>query len=762
MAQDAHTAHGGDASASTPEGAHPLTLGSQEVAALPRERKVALTGGQDFWRTQAVPELDLAPIMVSDGPHGLRAQPAEGDHLGLNDSLPATCFPPAVGLAATWSRETAAAVATAIAEEARAQGVSVVLGPGMNIKRSPLCGRNFEYFSEDPHLAGELAVAYVRAMQDQGVGTSVKHFALNNQETDRMRVDVSVDERTLHEVYLRAFRAVVTRAQPWTVMCSYNSVLGTPVARNRHLLTEVLREQWGFEGLVVSDWGAVVDRPASVEAGLDLQMPADPAAEQALAAALEAGEVDEAAVDRAATKVVELIRRAAATGDRPEIDTAAHHQVALEAARRAIVLLRNEDSLLPLPSDAGDLAVIGDFAATPRYQGAGSSHVNATQVSTALDTIRATAGEVPFARGFTPGGEDDPTLREEAVALARTAGTVLLFLGLGEDVESEGYDRTDMELPAAQERLLEEVLAANPRTVVVLSHGSAVRLSETLRSAPAVLEAWLLGQAGGEATADVLFGRVSPSGRLAETIPLRLADVPATPYFPGENGRVTYGEGLFVGYRGFDVRGTEVAFPFGHGLTYTSFAYADLTVRAEGDGLVAELTVTNTGSREGREVVQAYVSLPASRLSRAPRALAGFADVTLAPGESAPVRIEVPATELQHWDVRVGEWALEGGRWRVEVGASSRDLRLEGEVELEGREPRVPATFETTPLEITAVPGGAELLQELLSGVPMLQDPEMAKMFEQIPVGRLTGLGGFPPEQVEAFLDRVNALPERP
>lgn len=738
------------------------TVDAAEVATLPAAEKVALTGGQDFWYTHGAPGLGLEPIMTSDGPHGLRTQKAEADHLGLNDSVPATCFPPAVGLAATWSRETAAAVASAIAEEALAEGVSVVLGPGMNIKRSPLCGRNFEYFSEDPHLAGELAVAYVDGMQDRGVGTSVKHFALNNQETDRMRVDVSVDERTLHEIYLRAFRSVVTRAQPWTIMCSYNSVLGTLVSQNRFLLTEVLREQWGFEGAVVSDWGAVVDRPAAVAAGLDLQMPADPGAEQALAAALEEGTVDEAAVDRAAGKVVRLLRQGAAHRDpAATYDADAHHEVALEAARRAIVLLRNEGGLLPLEGDAAaGLAVIGDFARTPRYQGAGSSHVNATRVTPALEALRAELGEVPFARGFSAGADDaaDPdALRAEAVELARTAGTVVLFLGLGEDVESEGFDRTDMELPAEQERLLEEVLAANPRTAVVLTHGSAIRLSETLRSAPAILEAWLLGQAGGEATAEVLLGRTNPSGRLAETIPLRLADVPSTPYFPGEHGRVTYGEGLFVGYRGFDQRGTAVAFPFGHGLSYTTFSHGSLEVTEAGGGLAFTVQVTNTGEREGREVVQAYVSVPGSGISRAPRELKGFADVTLAPGASATVRIDIPETELQYWDVRSGQWAVEAGTYRVEVGASSRDLPLSAEVALEGTEPRIPATFSITPLELAAIPGGTEALQELVGDSPLFQDPEMVKMFEQIPVGRLTGFAGLAPEQIQEFLDRVNA-----
>ena len=733
------------------------------LAALTDAEKIALTGGADFWHTHGAPSAGLPGVMVTDGPHGLRAQQGEGDNLGLNDSVPATCFPPAVGLAATWSRETAAAVARAIAKEALAEGVAVVLGPGMNIKRSPLCGRNFEYFSEDPHLTGEMAVAYVTAMQEQGVGTSVKHYALNNQETDRMRVDVSVDERTLHEIYLRAFRAVVTRAQPWTVMCSYNSVLGELVSQNRFLLTEVLREQWGYEGLVISDWGAVVDRPRSVAAGLDLQMPADPGAEEALARALADGEIDPAAVDRAAGLVLEMLRKGRAAHDEnADYDAEAHHRIALEAARRAIVLLTN-NGILPLPEERAEatdrpLAVIGDFAATPRYQGAGSSHVNPTRLTTALEAIRGIAGEVPFARGFAAGGaEDDDALRAEAVELARAAGTVVLFLGLGEDVESEGYDRTDMELPAVQERLLEDVLAVNDRVVVVLSNGSAIRLSPTLRSVPALLEAWLLGQAGGEATADVLFGRVSPSGKLAETIPLHLLDVPSALHFPGEHGRVTYGEGLFVGYRGLDARGTEVAFPFGHGLSYTSFEHSEVTARTAADGIAVEVTVRNTGERAGREVVQVYVSVPGSRVTRAPRELKGFADVELEPGASQRVRIDIPAAELQHWSTRAGAWVVEAGTYRVEVGASSRDLRGSAEVELAGDEPVLEATLSSTPLEIAEIPGGAEKLEQLMEGTPFFADPELRAMGEQIPVGRFTGLAGFPREQIQEFLDAVNA-----
>lgn len=736
------------------------TAAEQTAPGLTTEEKIALTGGTDFWHLHALPDKGLPEIMVSDGPHGLRTQKGEGDHLGLNDSVEATCFPPAVGLAATWSRASAAAVASAIAREALAEGVSVVLGPGMNIKRSPLCGRNFEYFSEDPHLTGELAVAFVDGMQGAGVGASVKHFALNNQETDRMRVDVSVDERTMHEIYLRAFRSVVTRARPWTVMCAYNAVGGTLVSQNHHLLTEILREQWGFGGVVVSDWGAVIDRPAAVAAGLDLQMPADAAAEQDLRDAVASGAMDLAALDRAADRVSALIRLSARHADGSAgYDADAHHRVALEAARKAIVLLSN-DGILPLAEDAR-VAVVGDLAQTPRYQGAGSSHVNPTRVSTALDAIRAIAGaDVPFARGFVPGQGADRALVEEAVVVARDADAVLVFLGLGEDVESEGYDRADMDLPAEQVALLQEVAAANPRTVVVLSNGSTVRLPDAVRRAPALLEAWLLGQAGGEATAEVLFGRVSPSGRLAETIPLRLEDTPSYLHFPGEASHVTYGEGLFVGYRGFDALRTDVAFCFGHGLSYTTFEHADLEADETDGGIRVSLTVHNTGERAGREVVQVYVSVPGSRVARAPRELKGFAEVELEPGADERVEIVIPAADLQFWSLASHGWAVEAGTYIVEVGASSRDLRLRTEVELAGDEVPPEITTSSTPLEVARVPGGAERLDAFLADLPIMADPEMRTMAEQIPLERLTGIGGIGREELAAFVEEVNA-PER-
>ncbi|MDO5661930.1 MAG: glycoside hydrolase family 3 C-terminal domain-containing protein [Brachybacterium sp.] len=726
---------------------------------LSTEDKIALTGGKDMWNTHDVPGQDLPAIMMTDGPHGLRKQGDAGDHLGVHDSEPATCFPPAVGLSATWSTATTGAVAAAIGREALAAGVSVVLGPGMNIKRSPLCGRNFEYFSEDPHLTAELATAYVRGMQDLGVGCSVKHFALNNQETDRMRVDVRVDERTMQEIYLRAFRSVITRARPWTVMCSYNSVDGTLVSQNHRLLSEILREEWGYDGVVVSDWGAVVDRPAAVTAGLDLQMPADPAAEQDLREAVAEGAMDLDALDRAATRVAELIRRSTENADSgATVDIAEHHRVALDAARKAIVLLSN-DGTLPLAEDDGDLAVIGHFAATPRYQGAGSSHVNTTKLSTALDALREKRGaDIPFASGFVPGEEPDEDRIAEAVDLARSARTVLLFLGLGEDVESEGFDREDMNLPAEQIDLLQRIQEVNERVVVVLSNGSAVLLPDAVRRAGAVLETWLLGQAGGEAVAEVLLGEVNPSGKLAETIPERLEDVPSYLHFPGEASQVVYGEGLFVGYRGLDARGTAVAYPFGHGLSYTTFAYEDLALVAGEDGIEATLTVRNTGDRAGREVVQAYVSVPDSAVPRAPRALAGFAEVELEAGAEERITVRLTREPLEHYDLASSAWVLEPGTYRVEVGASSRDLRVAAEVEIEGSRPLPPVTADSTLEEITRIPGAEQLLASLGGNSAMLEDPTFLKMAEQIPIGRISSLAGVSREDLQRLIGAVEQL----
>ena len=548
--------------------------------------KAALTSGSSFWYTAPVERLGIPRIMVADGPHGLRAQPGEVDHVGLGHSLPATCFPTASAVASAWNPGLMHQIGQALAQEARASNLSVILGPGINMKRSPLCGRNFEYFSEDPYLTGELAVGIVDGIQSRGVGTSVKHYAANNQETDRLRVDARVDERTLREIYLPAFERVVTACQPWTVMCSYNKVNGRSASENTWLLDTVLRGEFGFQGLVVSDWGAVYHRVPALLAGTDLEMPpAVGRSPEEVIAAVQAGDVAAEVLDARVRAVLELVAKGMLVLDLEEsYDADAHHALAREAAGESIVLLENE-GLLPLASGAG-IAVIGEFARTPRFQGAGSSQVNPTRVDVLLDELQAVCGDVRFAAGYGIGDSfDDEALLAEAVRTAQTADVVIMVMGLPPVDESEGFDRAHMDLPANQRTALKAVAAANSNVVVVLVNGSAVVLSEVTPYAKALVEAWLGGQAAGGAIADVLTGRVNPSGRLAETIPHRLEDNSSYLNFPGEDSLVRYGEGVFIGYRGYDKTHTGVAYPFGYGLSYTSFALSDLAVSMRGSAV---------------------------------------------------------------------------------------------------------------------------------------------------------------------------------
>ncbi|GAA3465065.1 glycoside hydrolase family 3 C-terminal domain-containing protein [Saccharothrix longispora] len=708
--------------------------------------KAALTGGGDFWHTAAV--AGVPAITLTDGPHGVRLQ-RTGDGAGLLDSEPATCFPPAVALGSTWDPELVHRVGAALGEEARAMGVSVLLGPGVNLKRTPLGGRNFEYYAEDPLLTGVLAVEWVRGLQDRGVGASLKHFAVNSQETDRMRVSADVDERTLHEVYLRAFRRVVREARPWTVMCAYNKVNGVHASEHRWLLTEVLRDEWGFDGLVVSDWGAVVDRVAAVRAGLDLTMPGpDTAGDEALVRAVEDGALDPAALDTAAARVLALVDRAVAGADPgATYDVDAHHALAREAASRAVVLLRNEGGLLPLPREGASVAVIGEHARTPRYQGGGSSRVTPTRLDDALAEITAlTTAPVAFAAGYALDGDDDGSLAAEAVETARAADVAVVFIGTAE--ETEGRDRDSLDLPPARVALVERVVAANPRTVVVLSNGAVVRTAPWDRAVPALVEAWLLGQAGGGAVADVLFGVVNPSGRLAETIPLALADHPSHLDFPGEAGHVRYGEGLHIGHRGFDARGQEVAYPFGFGLSYTTFSYGAATASEVDGGVEVRVPVTNDGDRDGREVVQVYGSVPGSAVRRVPRELKGFACVEIPAGRTAEVVVRVPRADLEHWDPRLGRWVVEGGEHVFEVGASSRDLRTAVAVVVEGDDTRVPLTADSTLGEWRADPRGAEVLERAFAesggGLGVLADSQVSAFLGSLPLSRLGAFPGSP------------------
>ena len=727
------------------------------VARLSVEEKASLTSGRDFWNTKAVPAENIASIMLTDGPHGVRKQTADGDHLGLHSSVPATCFPPAVALACSFDPELLERVGAALGAEAQALQVGVLLGPGINIKRSPLCGRNFEYLSEDPLLSGVLGAALVRGIQSQGVGASLKHFAANNQETDRMRVSADIDPRPLREIYLRAFQRVVQEAQPWTVMCSYNRINGVYSSRNPWLLTHVLRDEWGFDGLVVSDWGAVDDRVASLLAGLDLEMPSTGGRTDAeIVTAVRAGTVDESVLDKASTRVIELVQKVV-DGSDPDatFDVDAHHALAREVAGQSIVLLRNENDLLPLDPDT-NIAVIGELARTPRYQGAGSSRIEPTRLDRALDEIRALSGhEAPFAAGYTLDGTESTDLVDDAVKRAGDADVAVVFLGVPAELESEGFDRDDLELPASQTALLDAVLAVNPKVVVVLSNGGVVRLSGVAERVPAIVEGWLLGQAGGGAVADVLYGQMNPSGRLAETIPIRLEDTPAHTNFPGEHGHVRYGEGLFVGYRSYDARHLDVSFPFGHGLSYTTFEYTDAAVESDGD-LTVHVTVTNTGERAGAEVVQVYVGVPGSSVARAPRELKGFTKIHLEVGESRRVAVTVRRDDLAYWDTRVDSWVVEDGTYSIEIGASSRDIRQNLTIDVKGDAVKIPLTMESSLGELFRNPAAAEIVLQAFGpmGGDVGVDENVLKMAASMPLGRLAGfVPGVEPEQIQQLLD---------
>jgi beta-glucosidase len=655
-------------------------------------------------------------------------------------------------------------VGAALADEARAHGVGVLLGPGINIKRDPRCGRNFEYYSEDPHLSGVLGVAWVRGLQSRGVGASVKHFAANNVEYDRMRSDSQIDARALREIYLKSFERVVTEARPWTVMCAYNKINGVYAFENRWLLTEILRDQWGFDGAVVSDWGAVGDRVSAMAAGLDLAMPGgDPTLDTAVVAAVEAGNLDEAAVDAAARNVLTLLQRVADGAPRAlPVDLDAHHALARKVAGRCVTLLKNQDALLPL-EPSRSLAVIGSFAEQPRYQGGGSSHVNATFVDVPLDQIRAHArGDVVYAPGFGVGG-DAQRLCDDAVAIAARAEAAIVFLGLADCEESEGFDRDSIDLPEQQLTVLRAVVAVQPRTVVVLCHGGAVRLAEVDQLAQSVLDGGLLGQGGGGAIADVLFGAVNPSGRLAETVSARIEDVPSFLNFPGENSQVCYGESIFVGYRWYDARKIEPTYCFGHGLSYTTFSYGAVRAESDGDDLLVTLPVTNSGERDGREVVQVYVSKSDSRVRRAPKELKGFQAIDVPLGATAEVTIRIVRDDLAYWEERVESWVVEGGAYTIQVGSSSSDIRCATVVDIEGDRLVLPLTENSAIGEVmahpTAGPLFASFAAQTIATAADTSDTalgiDVARVAASIPLSRLVALGMLSRETLDEFLDQI-------
>ena len=651
------------------------------VGSLPLEDKIALVSGRDMWHLQPIDSAEIPPLMLTDGPHGIRKASGEGLGVDLAASEPATCFPPAATLASSWDPALAEEVGGAIGAEARALGVSVVLGPGLNLKRHPACGRNFEYFSEDPLIAGKMAAGLVRGIQSLGVGACLKHFALNNQEHERMTTDVVVDERTAHELYLRGFEIAVRKSEPWTVMCAYNRVNGVYCSDSRWLLTGVLRELWGFEGLVMSDWGAVNDRMAGLRAGLDLEMPSSSGSnDPVIARAIERGELAEGDLDSAARRVVELqLRALPARAESGSYDAGEHHALARKVAAESTVLLTN-DGTLPLDPSI-DVAVIGAFARTPRYQGAGSSQIVPTRFESLWDALesRGIADGISYASGYSlPDSPVDEAALAEAVAAARQAAGVVLMVGLPEPYESEGFDRADLRLPEQHDRLVEAVCAANPRTVVVLSNGAPVEMPWADRPA-AILESYLGGQASGAALADVLFGDAEPGGRLAETFPIAQSDLLSDRNFPGAPRQVQYRESLYVGYRQFVTTGEPVRFCFGHGLSYTTFELGEAVLSASaidaGEQVTVSMPLRNSGDRPGSTVVQVYVRPLGENLHRPERELRAFEKVRLEAGSETVVEIELGPEAFSAWDVPSHSWQVVGGGYEVLVGFSSADIR---------------------------------------------------------------------------------------
>ena len=646
------------------------------------EEKCALLSGAETFKTRGMPKHGIPQIWLSDGPHGLRKQAGESDHLGLNPSVPATCFPTASAVANSWDASLGEEIGAALGEEAAAQEVSVVLGPGLNMKRNPLCGRSFEYFSEDPYLAGKLAAGYIRGIQSKGVAACPKHFAVNSQETRRMASDSIVDERTLREIYLTGFEIAVKEGHPRSIMSSYNLVNGTYANENKHLLMEILRGEWGFDGAVITDWGGSNDHALGVKNGSTLEMPV-PGGDSVreLLAAVESGKISESDIDARLSELLPLVfdTKAALDAAPREFDAAAHHALARRAAEESLVLLKNEGALLPLAAGT-KVAVIGDFAKNPRYQGAGSSMVNSTQVDVLLDKlIDSELNVIGYQQGFDRHGKPDAALQKSACELATQADTVILCMGLDEIAESEGLDRSNLRLAQNQVDLLQAVAAVNPKIVVVLYSGSVVE-TPWLDNCQALLYAALGGQAGAGAVADALTGKVNPCGKLAETWPLAYADVPSAADFATRRKTVEYREGLYIGYRYFTTAEKAVRFPFGYGMSYTTFAYSDMAADEQG----VSLTVTNTGSVAGTEIVQLYVSKKNSELFRPVRELKGFARVTLAPGEKQRITITLDDKAFRFWNVKANRWEIEGGEYELLVGASVEDIRLCEKISVHG------------------------------------------------------------------------------
>lgn len=748
------------------------------VSQMTLEEKASMCSGADFWHLKGVQRLGVPGVMVSDGPHGLRKQEERGDHLGINDSIKAVCFPAACATAASFDEGLLYKIGQALGEECRAEGVSVLLGPAINIKRSPLCGRNFEYFSEDPYLAGKLAAAEIRGVQEWDVGTSPKHFAANNQEYRRMTCSSDMSERTLRELYLTAFEIAVKEAKPWTMMCSYNRVNGVFASESKKLLNDILREEWGFDGYVMSDWGAVNNRVDGLAAGLELEMPASNGVNDArIVAAVQNGTLDEAVLDKAVTRLLNIIfRYADVHHENAKFDRDAHHALAAEYEKECAVLLQN-NGILPLSRNA-KIAYIGAYAQKPRYQGGGSSHINASRVSNALEIAEEKGMNVIYAEGF-PFDKDEANSKDftEALAIAKAADVAVVFAGLPDIMESEGYDRAHMRLPDCQNALISKILAVQKNTVVVLHNGSPVELPWA-DDAAAVLEMYLGGQGVGEATDALLYGDANPSGRLPESFPYKLSDNPSYLNFPGDGKNVAYAEGVYVGYRYYEAKEMPVRYAFGHGLSYTTFAYENVRVSApnmdDASSVTVSVDITNTGETEGKEVVQLYVQDCTGAIARPLKELKGFAKVALAPGETKTVSLAVNARSLAWYNEDLGDWYAASGKYTLLLGHSSADIRGRVDVQF--------TTQTILPLFVTENSTLGELMAHPIAGPAVAQmtagfaqsfgggeeqsavanaavNSEMSKqMMQNAPVRLLRNFGGMDDSKISAMINSVNQI----
>lgn len=739
------------------------------------EEKAAFCSGRDFWHTKAIERLGVPSVMMCDGPHGLRKQEGEGDHLGINTSIETVCYPSAAALASSFDRDVMTRLGEALGQECQAENVAMLLGPGLNIKRSPLCGRNFEYFSEDPYLAGQMGAAYVKALQSKGVAACAKHFACNNQETRRMSGSSEVDERTLHEIYLPAFEEVVKEGKTRGIMCAYNAVNGVFCAENEELLTDILRKRWGFDGFVVTDWGAVKDRAKGVASGLDLEMPGNPGAKgEEIIKAVQNGTLSEEVLDQAVLNTLNFVLASQALRQPDEkIDREACRRLAKELSSECAVLMKNE-GVLPLDQQM-TIAFIGEFAAVPRYQGAGSSHINVPHPVSALEA--AEEKSIIYARGYDVHGvQTDPILLSEAVAAAKKADAAVIFAGLPDAFESEGADREHMRMPDNQNELIAAVAAANPRTVVVLHGGAPVEMP-WLNRVPALLNMVLGGEQVGAAEVELLYGNANPGGRLAETWPVKLADNPSHLNFPGEDGIVSYAEGIFVGYRYYDKKEMAVNFPFGHGLSYTEFSCSNLRTDKEKmtdrETVAVSVDVTNTGKVSGKTVVQLYVRDLESTVRRPLRELKGFEKICLLPGETKTVSFTLDKRAFAYYEPKIHDFFVESGEFAIEVGENCRDIRLCRSITVEGTaQIDFTITKNSTIGQLMKHPRGAAFIRQMMAASAGPSDEEQAaamgegsekmmrKMMFEMPLGALVSYGRMTAGALDALIDSLNGNAE--